>query len=90
MGGTSYDRIHLAYLNEIGGIVIPMTKTFTMLISFSMASFALPGMSGFVIELTIFSRIIYYQPKIYFNAKNTNAKFLITIELSNELKWLFP
>ncbi|RZC65732.1 hypothetical protein C5167_009425 [Papaver somniferum] len=48
---TSYDRIRLVYLDEMGGIAIPMPKIFTMFSSFSMASLALPGMSGFVVEL---------------------------------------
>ncbi|KAK9081575.1 hypothetical protein Sjap_026583 [Stephania japonica] len=43
---TTYDRIRLLYLDEMGGISIPMPKTFTMFSSFSMASLALPGMSG--------------------------------------------
>ncbi|KAL5645216.1 hypothetical protein ACJX0J_002502 [Zea mays] len=38
-------------LSVTGGISIPMPKNFTMFSSFSMASLALPGMSGFVAEL---------------------------------------
>ncbi|KAI3861343.1 hypothetical protein MKW92_022977 [Papaver armeniacum] len=53
-----YDRIRLVYLDEMGGIAIPMPKIFTMFSSFSMASLALPGMSGFVAELVIFFGII--------------------------------
>ncbi|KAI3911177.1 hypothetical protein MKW92_033386 [Papaver armeniacum] len=41
-----YDRIRLVYLEEMGGIAIPMPKIFTMFSSFSMASLAFPGMSG--------------------------------------------
>ncbi|KAJ8438188.1 hypothetical protein Cgig2_001906 [Carnegiea gigantea] len=44
--GTSYDRIRLVYLDEIGRITIPMPKIFTLFSSFSLASLALPGMSG--------------------------------------------
>ncbi|THG22391.1 hypothetical protein TEA_012611 [Camellia sinensis var. sinensis] len=51
LAGTSYDRIRLVYLDEMGGIAIPMPKIFTMFSSFSMASLALPGMGGFVAEL---------------------------------------
>ncbi|RZC81264.1 hypothetical protein C5167_043807 [Papaver somniferum] len=58
LAGTSYDRIHLVYLDEMGGIAIPMPKIFTMFSSFLMASLALPGMSGFVAELVIFFGII--------------------------------
>lgn len=58
LAGTSYDRIRLRYLNEMGGIAILMPRIFTMFSSFSMASLALPGMSGFVAELVIFLGII--------------------------------
>nr|ANO44989.1 NADH-plastoquinone oxidoreductase subunit 4 [Uvularia sessiliflora] len=58
LAGTSCDRIRLVYLDEMGGISIPMPKVFTMFSSFSMASLALPGMSGFVAELVVFFGII--------------------------------
>nr|YP_010883061.1 NADH-plastoquinone oxidoreductase subunit 4 [Androsace henryi]WIF27645.1 NADH-plastoquinone oxidoreductase subunit 4 [Androsace henryi] len=61
LAGTSYDRIRLAYLDEMGGIAIPMPKIFTMFSSFSMASLALPGMSGFVAELIVFFGVITSQ-----------------------------
>nr|QHE50024.1 NADH-plastoquinone oxidoreductase subunit 4 [Actinidia cylindrica] len=61
LAGTSYDRIRLAYLDEVGGIAILMPKIFTMFSSFSMASLALPGLSGFVAELIIFFGIITSQ-----------------------------
>ncbi|KAJ1253669.1 hypothetical protein BS78_K210800 [Paspalum vaginatum] len=54
LAGTACDRIRLVYLEELGGISIPMPKIFTMFSSFSMASLALPGMSGFVAELVMF------------------------------------
>nr|YP_010897859.1 NADH-plastoquinone oxidoreductase subunit 4 [Trivalvaria costata]UWJ90075.1 NADH-plastoquinone oxidoreductase subunit 4 [Trivalvaria costata] len=58
LAGTTYDRIRLVYLDEMGGIAIPMPKIFTMFSSFSMASLALPGMSGFVAESVVFFGII--------------------------------
>lgn len=61
LGGTSCDRIRLVYLDEMGGISIPMPKIFTMFSSFSMASLALPGMSGFVAESIVFLGIITSQ-----------------------------
>jgi NAD(P)H-quinone oxidoreductase subunit 4 len=61
LAGTSYDRIRLVYLDEMGGMAIPMPKIFTMLSSLSMASLALPGMSGFVAELIVFFGIITSQ-----------------------------
>nr|YP_010242708.1 NdhD [Impatiens linearisepala]QTJ25841.1 NdhD [Impatiens linearisepala] len=61
LAGTSYDRIRLAYLDEMGGIAIPMKNIFIMFSSFSMASLALPGMSGFVAEFIVFFGIISSQ-----------------------------
>nr|YP_009628306.1 NADH dehydrogenase subunit 4 [Greenwayodendron suaveolens]QBO27022.1 NADH dehydrogenase subunit 4 [Greenwayodendron suaveolens] len=58
LAGTTYDRIRLVYLDEMGGIAIPMPKIFTMFSSFSMASLALPGMSGFVAESVVFFGLI--------------------------------
>nr|QNA48394.1 NADH-plastoquinone oxidoreductase subunit 4 [Chelidonium majus] len=69
LAGTSYDRIRLVYLDEMGGIAIPMPKIFTMFSSFSMASLALPGMSGFVAELVVFFGII------------TSPKYLLTSKI---------
>lgn len=54
LAGTSYDRVHLLYLDEMGGMAIPMPKIFTIFTILSMASLALPGMSGFVAELIVF------------------------------------
>ncbi|KAL0912911.1 hypothetical protein M5K25_016329 [Dendrobium thyrsiflorum] len=62
LAGTSCDRIHG------GGISIPMPKIFTMFSSFSMASLALPGMSGFVAEFLVFFGIIT-SPKYLFMPK---------------------
>nr|YP_009872667.1 NADH-plastoquinone oxidoreductase subunit 4 [Dipentodon sinicus]QKT26908.1 NADH-plastoquinone oxidoreductase subunit 4 [Dipentodon sinicus] len=69
LAGTSYDRIRLVYLDEMGGMAIPSPKLFTMFSILSMASLALPGMSGFVAELIVFFGIItskkyFLMPKI--------------------------
>ncbi|WZZ88811.1 hypothetical protein YC2023_117390 [Brassica napus] len=45
LAGTSYDRIRLVYLDEMGGMAISIPKIFTMFTILSMASLALPGMS---------------------------------------------
>nr|UPY85378.1 NADH-plastoquinone oxidoreductase subunit 4 [Rhodiola wallichiana] len=58
LAGTGYDRIRLVYLDEMGGIAILMPKIFTMFSILSMASLALPGMSGFVAELIVFFGLI--------------------------------
>nr|YP_009942401.1 NADH-plastoquinone oxidoreductase subunit 4 [Tropaeolum pentaphyllum]QOC71570.1 NADH-plastoquinone oxidoreductase subunit 4 [Tropaeolum pentaphyllum] len=61
LAGTSYDRIRLVYLDEMGGMAILIPKIFTMFSIFSMASLALPGMSGFVAELVVLFGIITSQ-----------------------------
>lgn len=53
----------------MGGIAIPMPKMFTMFSSFSMASLALPGMSGFVAELLVFFGLV------------TSPKFLLMTKI---------
>lgn len=58
LAGTACDRMRLVYLEELGGISILIPKIFTMFSSFSMASLALPGMSGFVAELLVFFGLI--------------------------------
>jgi NAD(P)H-quinone oxidoreductase subunit 4 len=65
LAGTSYDRIHLVYLDEMGGVAIPMPKIFTMFSSFSMGSLALPGMSGFVAELIVLWGLITSQKYLF-------------------------
>ena len=54
LAGTSYDRLRLLYLDEMGGMAIPMPKIFTIFTILSMASHALPSISGFVAELIVF------------------------------------
>ena len=54
MVGATYDRSHTLMLDEMGGMAQTMPKTFAMFTTGAMASLALPGMSGFVGELTIF------------------------------------
>ncbi|AES80926.1 NADH-ubiquinone/plastoquinone (complex I) protein [Medicago truncatula] len=51
---TSYDKLRLLYLDEMGGMAISMQKIFTIFTILSMTSFALSGMSGFVAELIVF------------------------------------
>ncbi|MGB5772107.1 MAG: proton-conducting transporter membrane subunit, partial [Crocosphaera sp.] len=54
MVGATYDRTHTLMLDEMGGIGQKMKKVFAMWTTCSMASLALPGMSGFVAELMVF------------------------------------
>ncbi|MGL5873191.1 MAG: NAD(P)H-quinone oxidoreductase subunit 4 [Xenococcaceae cyanobacterium] len=54
MVGATYDRTHTLMLDEMGGVGQKMKKIFAMWTTCSLASLALPGMSGFVAELMIF------------------------------------
>ncbi|CCQ62662.1 NADH dehydrogenase I subunit 4, Involved in photosystem-1 cyclic electron flow [Crocosphaera watsonii WH 0401] len=54
MVGATYDRTHTLMLDEMGGVGQKMKKVFAMWTTCSMASLALPGMSGFVAELMVF------------------------------------
>nr|YP_010468473.1 NADH dehydrogenase subunit D [Aesculus hippocastanum]UVF31583.1 NADH dehydrogenase subunit D [Aesculus hippocastanum] len=76
LAGTSYDRIRRGYLDEMGGLAIPIPKIFTIFSILSMASLALPGMSGFVSELIVFFGLITSQ--IFF----LMAKILITFVMA--------
>jgi len=52
--GATYDRTHTLMLDEMGGVGKRMKKLFALWVTCSMASLALPGMSGFVAELMVF------------------------------------
>ncbi len=52
--GCTYDRTHTLLLDEMGGVGQKMKKVFAMWTTCSMASLALPGMSGFVAEVMVF------------------------------------
>ncbi|MEM8832671.1 MAG: NAD(P)H-quinone oxidoreductase subunit 4 [Cyanobacteria bacterium P01_G01_bin.19] len=54
LSGLTYDRTHTLMMDEMGGMAKMMPKTFAMFTAGAMASLALPGMSGFVGELTVF------------------------------------
>ena len=52
--GATYDRTHTLSLEEMGGVGLKMPRIFSMFTICSMASLALPGMSGFVAEVMVF------------------------------------
>ncbi len=54
LAGTTYDRTRTLILEDMGGIAKYMPKIFAMFTTCSLASLALPGMSGFVAELMVF------------------------------------
>nr|UFK62583.1 NADH-plastoquinone oxidoreductase subunit 4 [Phrynium rheedei] len=94
LAGTSCDRIRLVYLDEMGGVSIPMPKLFTMFSSFSMASLALPGMGGFVAELFVFFGIItsekyLFMPKMLITFVMAIGMILTPIYLLSMLRQMF-
>ncbi|WP_259720825.1 NAD(P)H-quinone oxidoreductase subunit 4 [Synechococcus sp. CS-1328] len=52
--GATYDRTHTLQLDDMGGVGQKMRKMFALWTVCSLASLALPGMSGFVAELMVF------------------------------------
>lgn len=54
LSGVTYERTHTLVMDEMGGMAQQMPKVFALFTVASMASLALPGMSGFVSELSIF------------------------------------
>jgi NAD(P)H-quinone oxidoreductase subunit 4 len=54
LSGVTYDRTHTLMMDEMGGMAKQMPTTFAFFTAASLASLALPGMSGFVGELTVF------------------------------------
>lgn len=52
--GVVYDRSHTLSMEKLGGMAKQMPTVFALFTAGSMASLALPGMSGFVSELTVF------------------------------------
>ncbi|WP_269623561.1 NAD(P)H-quinone oxidoreductase subunit 4 [Prochlorococcus marinus] len=56
--GATYDRTHTLQLNEMGGVGQKMRIMFALWTVCSLASLALPGMSGFVSELMVFAGFV--------------------------------
>lgn len=54
LSGVTYERTHTLMMDKMGGMAKLMPKTFALFTAGSFASLALPGMSGFVGELTVF------------------------------------
>lgn len=71
--GATYDRTHTLVLDEMGGVGKKMPKIFAMFTTCSMASLALPGMSGFVAELMVFVGFATS------DAYSTNFKLIVVI-----------
>lgn len=54
LAGLTYDRTHTMAMERMSGIGQAMPKVFALFTAGSLASLALPGMSGFVSELAVF------------------------------------
>jgi NAD(P)H-quinone oxidoreductase subunit 4 len=54
LAGVTYDRTHTMAMDTMGGVGQAMPKVFALFTAGAMASLALPGMSGFVSELSVF------------------------------------
>jgi NAD(P)H-quinone oxidoreductase subunit 4 len=52
--GVTYDRTHTLIMDKMGGIAQVMPKVFGLFTAGALASLALPGMSGFASELSVF------------------------------------
>lgn len=54
LSGVAYERTHTLMMDSMGGMAKRMPTVFALFTAGSMASLALPGMSGFVGELAVF------------------------------------
>jgi NAD(P)H-quinone oxidoreductase subunit 4 len=79
LAGVTYDRTHTMALNEMGNIGKVMPKVFALFTAGAMASLALPGMSGFVSELSVFVGIT--TSDIYSSPFRTVTVFLAAVGL---------
>jgi NAD(P)H-quinone oxidoreductase subunit 4 len=79
LSGTTYERTHTLMMDEMGGIAKQMPKTFAMFTAGAMASLALPGMSGFVGELSIFLGVA--TSDVYSSSFKVGVVFLTAVGL---------
>jgi NAD(P)H-quinone oxidoreductase subunit 4 len=79
LAGVTYDRTHTLSLTEMGGIAQFMPKVFALFTAAAMASLALPGMSGFASELSVFVGVT--SSDIYSQAFRTVTVFLASVGL---------
>ncbi|NRB08687.1 MAG: NAD(P)H-quinone oxidoreductase subunit 4 [Richelia sp.] len=77
LAGVTYDRTHTLLMDKMGGIGQVMPKVFALFTVGAMGSLALPGMSGFVSELTVF--LGFTSSDIYSSAFCTVTVFLAAV-----------
>jgi NAD(P)H-quinone oxidoreductase subunit 4 len=54
LAGVTYDRTHTMTMEKMNGLGLVMPKVFALFTAGALASLALPGMSGFASELSVF------------------------------------
>jgi NAD(P)H-quinone oxidoreductase subunit 4 len=79
LAGVTYDRTHTLMMDEMGGLGQVMPKVFALFTVSAMASLALPGMSGFVSELSVFVGVT--TSDIYSSTFRTVTVFLAAVGL---------
>ncbi len=79
LSGVTYERSHTLSMEKMGGIGKSMPITFSLFTAGAMASLALPGMSGFVGELTVFLGLT--TSDVYSSEFKTIAIFLSAVGL---------
>lgn len=79
LSGVVYERTHTLMMDEMGGLAQQMPKTFALFTTGAMASLALPAMSGFVAELTIF--LGFANSEVYSQSFRFGVIFLAAVGL---------
>ncbi|MEH2296908.1 NAD(P)H-quinone oxidoreductase subunit 4 [Nostoc sp.] len=77
LAGVTYDRTHTMVMKDMGGIGQAMPKVFALFTIAAMASLALPGMSGFPGELSVFVGLI--SSDVYSSTFSTVTVFLAAV-----------
>src|SRR6478672_3945066 len=77
LAGVTYDRTHTMAMKEMGGIAQAMPTVFALFTMGVMASLALPGMSGFASELSVFVGVV--TSDIYSSTFRTVTVFLAAV-----------
>ena len=77
--GVTYDRTHTLFMDKMDNIGQAMPKVFALFTAGTMASLALPGMSGFASELSVF--IGFSNSDVYSSTFRTVTVFLAAVGL---------
>ena len=77
LAGVTYDRTHTMLLDKMGNLGQAMPKVFALFTAGAMASLALPGMSGFVSEITVF--VGFSNSDIYSSSFRTLVIFISAV-----------